>query len=250
MTVHFTWQSAVLKSSCKSTTKLVLLVVGTYMNQHGTGAWPSYNTIAEAASLNRATVIEHINLAVDAGWLTKSQRFNKDGEAESNIYAVACPADVVANDNQVVVLDDHPSRLGQPPVVVQDDPNTPVLTPHVTPHKNKAASGLPDWLPTESWDAFIEMRKSMRKPMTEKAKGLMLKKLMGFQQRGLDVASLLDASTMNSWLDVYEPKKQVQSGFGGFGNGGMNKQEALEANNRAIAERLAKKYEQVTYDAQ
>lgn len=79
---------------------------------------------------------------------------------------------------------------------------------------------LPEWLPEESWKAFLEMRKSLRKPMTEKAKGLMLKKLIGFQQRGLDIASLLDNSTMNSWLDVYEPKSGRQQQIDRHGNFG------------------------------
>ncbi len=143
MSVQFSWQSAVTKSSLEGSTKLVLLVIGTYMNQHGDGAFPSYRTIAAGASLNRATVIRHVEIAVSQGWLKKRSRVRVVGgsgriEADSNTYQIAFP--VVAQDDQgsrtehppLVAQDDHPSRTGQPGVVAQDDPNTPALTPQGT----------------------------------------------------------------------------------------------------------------------
>ncbi len=113
MSVQFSWQSAVTKSELEGTTKLVLLVIGTYMNQHGDGAFPSYRTIAAGASLNRATVIRHVEIAVTQGWLKKKSRIRFAGpsgrlEADSNTYQIAFP------------------------VVAQDDPNTPSLTPQGT----------------------------------------------------------------------------------------------------------------------
>lgn len=134
MSAHFSWQSAVLKSECKSVTKLVLLVVGSYMNQHGGGAWPSYNTIAKSASLGRSTVIENINLAVEHGWLAKEVRPAKPGDNDTNVYAIAFPSMVVHDM-------DHPSPYGVPPVVHEVDPNTTLLTPHRT---QKTLSGKPD----------------------------------------------------------------------------------------------------------
>ncbi len=143
MSVQFSWQSAVTRSELEGSTKLVLLVIGTYMNQHGDGAFPSYRTIAAGASLNRATVIRHVEIAVSQGWLKKKSRIRIAGasgrvEADSNTYQIAFP--VVAQDDQggrierppLVAQDDHPSRTGQPGVVAQDDPNTPSLTPQGT----------------------------------------------------------------------------------------------------------------------
>ena len=143
MSVQFSWQSAVTKSNLEGSTKLVLLVIGTYMNQHGDGAFPSYRTIAAGASLNRATVIRHVEIAVSQGWLRKRSRVRVVGgsgriEADSNTYQIAFP--VVAQDDQgsrteqppLVAHGDHPSRAGQPGVVAQDDPNTPALTPQGT----------------------------------------------------------------------------------------------------------------------
>ncbi|WP_303638791.1 helix-turn-helix domain-containing protein [Stenotrophomonas tuberculopleuritidis] len=128
MSIQFSWQSAVTKSELEGSTKLVLLVIGTYMNQHGDGAFPSYRTIAAGASLNRATVIRHVDIAVSQGWLKKKSRIRIAGasgrlEADSNTYQIAFP---------VVAEDDQGSRTERPPLVAQGDPNTPPLTPQGT----------------------------------------------------------------------------------------------------------------------
>jgi len=140
MSKHFSWQSAVLESDCESTTKFVLLVVGTYMNQHGSGAFPSYNTIAQAASLGRSTVIKHIDIASEKGWILKTVRPKGNQDNETNLYGISFPLPspagglgVVHQEYHLVHTVDHPSPFGGPPLVHVVDPNTPVLTPQRTP---------------------------------------------------------------------------------------------------------------------
>jgi len=43
---------------------------------------------------------------------------------------------------------------------------------------------LPDFIPREHWQAFLDMRKSIKKAPTEFAKGLLIKKLARFKQAG------------------------------------------------------------------
>jgi len=93
MSYHFTWQSAVLKSDLTASEKLVLLVVGTFMNMHGDGAFPSYSQIASSSSLSRRKVIEAIGRAEELGWLRKVHRSRDNGSSTSNEYAVSFPID-------------------------------------------------------------------------------------------------------------------------------------------------------------
>ena len=65
---------------------------------------------------------------------------------------------------------------------------------------------VPDWIPLESWNGFLEMRRRIRKPMTDRAMRLLFSKLDRLRKIGHDVGSLLDQSALNSWADVYEPK--------------------------------------------
>lgn len=69
---------------------------------------------------------------------------------------------------------------------------------------------LPDWLPAERWADFVEHRKSMRKPMTDRARSQMLKHLADLKAKGHDVLILMDTAIRSGWQDVYEPKPAGQ----------------------------------------
>ena len=85
--------------------------------------------------------------------------------------------------------------------------NAPNPNPNPNPKVNtRAQAPLPDWLPIEAWNGYVEMRKRIRKQMTPRAQQLVLKSLSDMQAKGLSVAQSLDNSTRNSWVDVYEPK--------------------------------------------
>lgn len=82
----------------------------------------------------------------------------------------------------------------------------------------EAQAPLPDWVPSESWSGYVEMRKKIRKPMTDRARKLVLASLERMHEKGIDVGLVLDNSTKNSWIDVYEPKdssRQVVNLFAG-----------------------------------
>lgn len=65
---------------------------------------------------------------------------------------------------------------------------------------------LPDWLPAEKWADFVEHRKTIRKPMTERARERMLRHLADLKSKGHDVPALMDKAIRSGWQDVYEPK--------------------------------------------
>lgn len=67
---------------------------------------------------------------------------------------------------------------------------------------------IPDWIPKEAWQDFMDMRRAIKKPMTAQAEKLIIRKLDGFRQRGFSISSILERSTMNNWQDVFEPKPE------------------------------------------
>lgn len=69
---------------------------------------------------------------------------------------------------------------------------------------------LPDWLPAEKWQDFVDHRKAIRKPMTDKARERMLRHLSDLKARGHDVLALIDTAIRSGWQDVYEPKPAGQ----------------------------------------
>lgn len=76
------------------------------------------------------------------------------------------------------------------------------------PAKNqKPKFEIPDWVPAEQWNAFVEMRKAIGKPLkTQRAIKLAVGKLDRLGQQGHDPSEVLDQSTMNSWLGLFPVK--------------------------------------------
>jgi len=76
--------------------------------------------------------------------------------------------------------------------------------------KKPVSLELPDWLNKTDWNDFVEMRKKLKKPMTDRAVKLMLSKLETMKNKGINTSEVLQKSILANWSDVYEPKVQVQ----------------------------------------
>lgn len=60
-----------------------------------------------------------------------------------------------------------------------------------------------EWIDPESWDAFREMRKKIKAPLTPYAEKLILRELVKLKIAGHDPQNCLDQSIANSWRDVF-----------------------------------------------
>ncbi len=87
----WSWRQAILRSSLESTTKLLLLALSTYMNDHGEGCYPSTTQIAHDASLTERAVFTHLRKAEIAGFLVRDKRELSGRKWASNEYRAAYP---------------------------------------------------------------------------------------------------------------------------------------------------------------
>lgn len=65
---------------------------------------------------------------------------------------------------------------------------------------------LPDWLTPESWLSFEAHRVKNRKPMTDRAKELVVIELAKLREQGHAPEAVLDQSIRRGWLDVFPLK--------------------------------------------
>ena len=72
--------------------------------------------------------------------------------------------------------------------------------------------GFPLWMPIDAWQGWVEMRKQRKRPLTDRAKTRAINKLEALHTAGHDIGELLDRSTINGWLDIYEPKGITNAG--------------------------------------
>ena len=63
----------------------------------------------------------------------------------------------------------------------------------------------------EAWQAFIDMRKVMKKPLTIRAAKTIIKKLNEYANDEKGMIALLDNSIEHNWQSVYEPKENIHA---------------------------------------
>lgn len=89
---------------------------------------------------------------------------------------------------------------------------------------------IPDFIPAEAWQGYVEMRVSIKKPLkTDRAINLAINTLTKLRDEGNDPGAVLDQSTLHSWIGLFALKverrglpKQVESRLGVKGQATAN----------------------------
>ena len=70
----------------------------------------------------------------------------------------------------------------------------------------QAAFVLPDWIPQETWSAYLETRKGKKAKPTPYALNLVVTELEKIRANGYNPLEALNKSIKSGWTDVYQPK--------------------------------------------
>lgn len=103
-------------------------------------------------------------------------------------------------------------ELGSGEVRNEVPTNYPVeLSKELSNKSNKkpapSAPVLPDWLPKESWNEWVEYRASIKAPLNAKASKLSIDKLAKLRAEGHDPVAVIDQSIFSGkWTDLYAIK--------------------------------------------
>jgi uncharacterized protein YdaU (DUF1376 family) len=66
------------------------------------------------------------------------------------------------------------------------------------------AFSLPEWVPRDAWLGWEEMRRKIRKPLTDAARMVNLRKLAKLRDRGDDPTAVIEQSLANGWGGIFE----------------------------------------------
>ena len=178
----------------------------------------TYNSIVAFGELFPYLTLKQIRTALtkleDDG-LIVSGCYNKSAYDRTKWYAPTCP------------LGKSDLPLGANEIAQKGEPIPDINTNH-KPYV--IIEGYPLWLPIDAWQGWVEMRKQRKRPLTDRAKARALTKLEALHLAGHDINELLDRSTINGWLDIYEPKGKTNAG---------NSQHATEPTNPMVRAVLA-----------
>jgi hypothetical protein len=72
----------------------------------------------------------------------------------------------------------------------------------------RAAFVPPEWIPSETWAAYLAVRKTKRAGKEPSALALIVKDLEKFKAAGHDAIAILENSIKSCWVGVFEPKGQ------------------------------------------
>ena len=96
---------------------------------------------------------------------------------------------------------------------------------------------IPDWIPVDEWNAFIEMRKRKgRGSPTERAISIIIRKLEKWKDEGEPPGAVLDQSTEGQWTGVFRLKDQDNGKQSNHPN--SNQPDRRDGLTRAIQRRL------------
>jgi hypothetical protein len=227
----FSWRDAVLKSKLQPTTRHVLLTLSCHMNDAGESCFPTISTLCSETGLSKQTIITHLDLARDAGWVVIGKHGFKGQRWANNDYKISWPhmedgqGDLPPSNKggqtdttKVVNLAAEGGQLGITKVVKEVDSSTPSNTPtvlQVTHQPNAdqeplALELLPEKLPgnltRETWDDFKAARKSMKAKMTDRAEKLLLRELTDLVSHGEDAEKVVEQSIMKAWRGLFPVK--------------------------------------------
>lgn len=220
----FSWRKCVISSDLYSVTKHVLLTLSCHYSDMGDGIYPSIQTLARECSLSERSIYDHLNNSTAKGWLRISKHGFGDQRWNRNEYKLTLPDGFIPDLEKkkalnVVQKGHEPRSKGHerddkmalnhvhPNTQENTKENTPVNTGAVSRAPRSTVStdfALPDWIPKDAWEGFEEMRRRIRKPLTERARQLTITNLQKLRDdEGEDPVACLDQSTQRGWLGVF-----------------------------------------------
>lgn len=209
-----------------STEKMVLLCLCDYADDDGRSCYPAISTLAKRTSKNARTVQRALRWLEQSGICASHTR-----AGTSTNYTISLGGDILSGVTKTTKGGGKVSGEGRRGVT-QSINEPPIRLDTKVSNSTKPKFELPDWIPKEAWDGFEEMRRTIKKPMTDRARSMIVKELQNLSSAP---GAILDQSTRNNWQDVYELKDKSNGKSTGQGSAdGMGSTE--RAARRAFSE--------------
>lgn len=243
----------------------VLLCLANYADARGDSAFPSAGTLARDTGLSERTIRSKLDLLRELGVIVPGNqrvvaayidRLDKRPVCYklnlSRGAGAACrspsgvqdvPSGVHLAQSGVQLTQERGAALAERGAGAAPNPSfNRHKEPPIEPPLNQSAPAraalakkpapeslpeLPDWIPVDAWAGFVEMRKSLKAPLTWNAAKLIVAELDKFMQAGQSPRAVLEQSIMNGWRGVFAVK--VGGSQGGLSRDAFNAQENAKA---------------------
>lgn len=158
---------------------------------HNGECFPSQSDLAKQTGQNVRSVRRHIEWLCERGFIEKKQRRRKNGSYTSDYFTI------------------HRTNLPQDKLTVGQkvqQPEDTVSYPEPSLNsslRSELEPSIPAWLNLDAWQLYKDHR---GKKFTARAQKLALGKLERWRAKGHDPTEILEASVMNGWTGIFEPR--------------------------------------------
>ena len=182
----------------KGNTKLTLLYLLRYNNKEKGYAYPSQSTLLKKIGLSKVTLLKCLNELEEKGYITRvkekggnNKYFIKTGTKNSTTKAKTS-----AKNSTTTGTKNSTQQLRDTNNNKKEKTNIDEIIEAYTSND----------LLIETIKDFIKMRKSIKKPLTERGLKGILRNLDGLSNNDLGKIEILENSIINSWVGVFEVK--------------------------------------------
>ena len=182
----------------KGNTKLTLLYLIRYNNKEKGDAYPSQSTLLKKIGLSKVTLLKCLNELEEKGYITRVKE--KGG---NNKYFIKTSTKNSTTKTKTSAKNSTATSTKNSTLQLRD-----------TNNNKKEKTNIDEIILTytnnelliETIKDFIKMRKSIKKPLTERGLKGILRNLDGLSNNDLGKIEILENSIINSWVGVFEIK--------------------------------------------
>ena len=187
----------------KANTKILLLVIMSYESKEGY-SYPSHSRLIKETGLSKSTLIKCLKELEELGYITSEKTAGNNNKyfIDSSIKISSSKNDTSSstkNDTGVVLNLVHKNK--QENKQKNNNSDLEVIIEAYTDNKELK----------ETIFDFIEMRKSIKKKLTERALKTILNKLDKIALNDFEKIEILENSIVNCWQGVFEIKKEAHN---------------------------------------
>ena len=194
----------------KANTKILLLVIISYESKEGY-SYPSHSRLIKETGLSKSTLIKCLKELEELGYITSEKT-----TGNNNKYFIDSSIKISSSKNDTSTKNDTSSST-------KNDTGVVLKMIHKNKQENKQKNNNSDLeVIVEAYTDnkelketiidFIEMRKSIKKKLTERGLKGILNKLDKIALNDYEKIEILENSIMNCWQGVFEIKKEAHEG--------------------------------------
>jgi len=218
------WRNNITESELSYKAKLVGLVLSQFFRDKKP-TYPSITTLSQLTSLTINPVQHGLNELQKNGFIIREKKRIKGNKFTSNVYTFIgvtnlhlSPHDTsndtsndTSYDTSYDISYDTSYDISPHDMEIDKEDKEDKEDKVKENAKNGSKLLLPDWLPINEWNAYLEMRIKKKKPATNKAKQLVIIKIDELRKKGNCPIKLLQQSVINNWTSVFETKETKKS---------------------------------------